>query len=157
MGAFVVVAFVRPATAGYTFPRSRWPLHITLARFDTREPAESVSGRVGPALSGCLGFDVHIGADALFGRGGSVPVSLVEPEPRLQLLHDSLLDALGDEVHLLSPQHLRENFRPHVSHQAEGRLHAGDTVQVGRAALVDMRPDGDAKHRRVVAVWEGTR
>jgi 2'-5' RNA ligase len=153
MGAYVVVVFIRPVRAGHMFPRSDWPLHITLARFDSKEPAEGVAERIGRALSGWLGFDVRTGADDFFGRNHSVPVSLVEPHPQLQLLHDRLLDELGTDVHLLSPHHARQNFRPHISHQAEGRLQSGEVVRVAQAALVDMRPDGDSKHRRVLAVW----
>lgn len=155
MGAYVVVVFIKPVRAGHTFQRSEWPLHITLARFDSKEPPDGVTKRIDRAFSGLQAFDVCTGADDFFGRNRSVPVSLVEPHPQLQLLHDRLLDALGADVHLLSPHHMRQNFRPHISHQAEGRLHSGDVVHVQQAALVDMRPDGDAKHRRVLAVWNG--
>jgi len=153
MGAYVVVVFVRPVPAGHTFPRSDWPLHITLARFDSKETPSGIAERVGGTVSGLLGFDVRTGADDFFGRNRSVPVSLVEPHPQLQLLHDRLLDALGADVHLLSPQHARRNFRPHISHQAEGRLQPGEIVRVEQAALVDMRPNGDSNHRHVLAVW----
>jgi hypothetical protein len=154
MGAYVVVVFIRPVRAGHMFPRSAWPLHITLARFDSKEPPDGVGGRIGGAFAGLPEFEVHTGADDFFGRNHSVPVSLVEPHPQLQLLHDRLLDALGTDVHLLSPHHARQNFRPHISQQPEGRLQPGEVVRVEQAALVDMRPDGDAKHRRVIEVWE---
>ncbi|MFD1214203.1 2'-5' RNA ligase family protein [Arthrobacter sp. GCM10027362] len=153
MGAYVAVVFVQPVEAGLIFPRTAWPLHITLARFDTRENADVVSGRIGSALAAGLGFTVRIGPDALFGRNGTVRVSLVEPHPRLQALHDGLLDALGPGVHVLSPQHIRAHFRPHVT-QTDTRLHPGDTMDVRQAALVDMRPGGDSRIRKVLAVWE---
>jgi len=153
MGAYVAVVFVQPVQAGFSFPRTEWPLHVTLARFDTKEGPESIGRRIGPPLSAQLGFTVRIGQDARFGRNGSVRVSLVEPDARMQALHDGLLDALGPEVNVLSPHHTRQHFRPHVSHQAS-RLHPGDAVRVRQAALVDMRPGGDSRIRTVLAVWE---
>lgn len=154
MGSYVVVVFVRPVQPGFMFPRTHWPLHITLARFDTKEPADVVSRSLQTAFAGHAGFAAGVGAEDFFGRTRSVPVSLLDPDPRLQLLHDSLLDALGENTHVLSPHQTRENFRPHISHQAEGRVHPGDVVRVSQTALVDMRPDGDSKHRRVIEVWE---
>jgi 2'-5' RNA ligase len=154
MGAYVAVVFVQPVQAGFTFPRAEWPLHLTLARFDTRESADAIRTRIGPALAAGLGFTARIGQDALFGRSGTVPVSLVEPHPKLQALHEALLDALGPAVHVLSPQHLRAHFRPHVT-QLAGRLQPGDSLEVAQAALVDMRPGGDSRFRKVLAVWDG--
>ncbi|MBV1779267.1 2'-5' RNA ligase family protein [Paeniglutamicibacter sp. ABSL32-1] len=153
MGVYVLVAFVVPARAGLVFPRSGWPLHITLVRFDTRESAEVVRARLDGVLPARLGFGVRVGPDAQFGRDGSVPVSLVEPEPALQRLHTAALEALGEQVHLPGARHNGPNYRPHVTH-ADTRLRPGDRVQIRQAALVDMRPDNDPRLRRVLAVWE---
>ncbi len=153
MGAYVLVAFVVPVQAGLVFPRSGWPLHITLVRFDTRETAEALCDRLDGVLPQRLGFGVRMGPDAQFGRDASVPVSLVEPEPALQLLHESALETLGPQVHLPGAQHNGLNYRPHITHAGE-RLQPGDQVQVRQAALVDMRPDNDPRLRRVMAVWE---
>lgn len=154
MGAFVVVVFVQPVAAGLTFERSQWPLHITLARFDTKESADVVMGRLGPALTRHLGFRVRVGGDDYFGRNGTVHVSLVEPVPRLQRLHEECLAAVGPDSHVLSPHHTGKYFRPHVSHTV-GRLQPGDEISVRQAALVDMRPDSDSRFRRVLGVWDG--
>ena len=153
MGVFVLVVFVVPVRAGTVFPRSSWPLHITVARFDTRETADDVCARLDVVLPALLGFGVRIGQDAQFGRDGSVPVSLVEPEPALQRLHAAALEALGERVHLPGARHNGPNYRPHVTH-ADTRLRPGDHVRVRQAALVDMRPDSDPRLRRVLAVWE---
>lgn len=153
MGAFVVVVFVQPVAAGLTFERSQWPLHITLARFDTKETVDVVMDRLGPALTRHLGFGVRVGGDDFFGRNGTVHVSLIEPEPRLQRLHEECVAAVGPAAHLLSLHHTGKHFRPHVSHTV-GRLQPGDEVNVRQAALVDMRPDSDSRFRRVLGVWD---
>ncbi|MDQ0095023.1 hypothetical protein [Paeniglutamicibacter psychrophenolicus] len=91
--------------------------------------------------------------DAQFGRNESVPPSVVEPEPALQLLHEAVLEALVLQVHLLGARHTCSNYRPHVTH-AETHLLPGYHVRIRQKALVDMRPDGNPRLRRVVAVWE---
>ncbi|MGL3806695.1 2'-5' RNA ligase family protein [Paeniglutamicibacter sp. R2-26] len=151
MGAFVLVSFVVPVQAGLVFPRTSWPLHVTVVRFDTRDTVTAICARLDQALPSLLGFGVCVGPDAHFGRNGSVPVSLVEPEPALELLHAAALEALGPEAHL--PGHHHSNYRPHVTHAAE-RLYPGDRFTISQAALVDLRPDNDPRLRRVVAVWE---
>ncbi|RAX48921.1 hypothetical protein DQ353_12435 [Arthrobacter sp. AQ5-05] len=83
MGACVLVAFIVPGQAGLAFPRSDWPLHIAVARFDTRETADFVSARIDGVLPARWGFGVRIGADAQFGRDPCVPVSLLDPEPAM--------------------------------------------------------------------------
>jgi len=152
MDAFVVVVFVRPVDPGLVFESSRWPLHITLARFDSAEPSKELAERIGPGVENGLGYTVTVGEDDFFGRNGRVHVSLVQPDDRLQDLHERLLDALGPDVHLLSPYHTRSRFRPHISHTV-GRLHPGDEVAVRQVSLVDMRPGGDHRFRKVLAVW----
>lgn len=153
MGAFVLVAFVVPVSAGLVFDRSSWPLHVTLVRFDSREPANDVCARLDGVLPERLGFGVRIGLDAQFGHNASVPVSLVEPEPALHELHRAALEALGEQVHLPGAQHDRSHYRPHVTHAAT-RLRPGDRFRIQQAALVDMRPEKDPRLRRVLAVWE---
>ena len=153
MGAFVLVAFVVPVPAGLVFPRTSWPLHITVVRFDTRETADAVRARLDAVLPVLLGFGVLIGSDAQFGRDASVPVSLVEPEPALLRLHLAALEALGPQVHLPGARHNDPNYRPHVTH-ADTRLRPGDKIRLRQAALVDLRPDNDPRLRRVLAVWE---
>ncbi|WP_422934291.1 2'-5' RNA ligase family protein [Sinomonas sp. P47F7] len=152
-GAFVVVAFVEWTPVGEPFSKHRWPLHVTLLRFDAPyEAALAAVGRAFEAHDGGIG--VRIGGDAHFGYRGRVRVSLVEPEPALDALHARVLaevTAAGGRVH--SPQHTGQGFKPHVSVQGERRVHRGDRVRLDDFALVDMAPDGDTSVRVVVADW----
>ncbi|WP_334172966.1 2'-5' RNA ligase family protein [Sinomonas sp.] len=157
LGAFVVVAFVEPVGVGAPFSKRQWPLHLTLLRFDSpRVPALEAVGRA-------IAFDdgpipVVVADDADFGFRGRVRVSLVEPEPRLQALHDrivaevaAVVEATGGRIH--SPQHTGKGFRPHISVQGERRVHRGDKLILDTFALVDMAPDGDTSLRVAVAAW----
>ncbi len=168
MRNLIFVAFVEPVAEGQVFPRTDWPLHITLVRFDVRFDAGSqdsadVAGRIAgladAAATTALGAGLTVGKDAGFGRNGSVPVNLVQPHPALQELHERLVQVVADAGgRILTPHHTLTGYRPHVSHQAategsEKRLHPGDAVVLDRIALVDMAPDGDHTIRRVLRLW----
>ena len=159
----IFVAFVEPVAEGAVFPRTDWPLHITLVRFDVGGPdsagaTERVAVLADGAARAALGTHLAVGEDAAFGRNGSVAVSLVEPHPALQALHEALVQAVAAvEGRILTPRHTLSGYRPHVSHHGSGpgikRLNPGDAVVLDRIALVDMAPDGDHTIRRVLRLW----
>lgn len=152
---FVAVAFVEPTGIGQRFGKRHWPLHVTLLRFDMAPEAAlaAASGAIS-ASAGLLPLRVRIGRDADFGYRGRVRVSLVEPHPGLQTLHESVRDAVaagGGRIH--SPAHTGRGFRPHVSVQGERRVRPGEDVRLEGVALVDMAPGGDTDWRVVTAQW----
>lgn len=152
-----MAAFVEPVAAGQEFPRTDWPMHITLVRFDVENDGDTArfAALAEMPAKQALGTVLAVGGDDRFGRQGSVPVSLVEADPALQALHDSLVQAV-DQVsgRIASPHHTRRNFRPHVSHHGDKRLNPGDAVVLGHIALVDMAPDGNRSIRRILELWE---
>jgi hypothetical protein len=172
MRSLIAVAFVEPVTEGLEFPREGWPLHITLVKFDvvgpkslpetTPRPAadDSLAARIAslmePPVAEALGSSVTVGSDAGFGRAGSVPVSLIDPSPALQGLHDALVRIVAEVPgRIATAGHTLEGYRPHVSHLGARRLHAGDVVVLDQIALVDMAPDGGHATRRVLKLWTG--
>lgn len=155
MRNLILVAFVEPVTDGLVFPRSEWPLHITLVRFDVEDAAvERVAALASPHAAAALGAALSVGEDAGFGRKGSVPVSLIKLQPDLQALHERLVaavESVGGTI--LTPAHTLSGYRPHVSHKGDKRLNPGDGVVLDRIALVDMAPDGDRTVRRILQLW----
>ena len=155
MRNLILVAFVEPVPDGLVFPRSEWPLHITLVRFDVEDvAAERVAALAAPPAAAALGARLGVGEDAGFGRNGSVPVSLVQPQQDLQALHERLVaavESVGGKI--LTPAHTLSGYRPHVSHHGDKRLNPGDAVVLDRIALVDMAPDGDRTVRRILRLW----
>ncbi len=173
-----MVVFVEAVTEGMEFPRDNWPLHITLVKFDVAPSAGAeVAPARGPAepgppgaandplaahlaelmdgpVSAALGGHVSVGGDAGFGRAGSIPVSLITPDPALQELHDVLVRIVaGLPGRISTPGYTGAGYRPHVSHHGGKRLRAGDAVTLDRIALVDMAPDGSHAFRRVLRLW----
>lgn len=156
MRNLVCVVFVEPVTDGLVFPRTQWPLHITLARFDVEGDAEleRLAALVDPHAKAALGARLAVGEEAGFGRNGTVAVNLIQPQRDLQVLHEELVGAVasaGGKV--LTPAHTLGGYRPHVSHQGGRQLRPGDAVVLDRIALVDMAPDGDRTVRRVLRLW----
>lgn len=159
MRNLILVAFVEPVAEGLVFPRSDWPLHITLVRFDVgatdgADPAEGIAALAQAPAGAALGARLTVGNDAGFGRNGSVPVSLIQPQRDLQTLHEQLVAAVGSlGGKVLTPAHTLSGYRPHVSHHGDKRLYPGDVVVLDWIALVDMAPDGDRTVRRVLRLW----
>ncbi|MDQ0754647.1 2'-5' RNA ligase family protein [Arthrobacter sp. B3I4] len=175
MRNLIVVAFLEPVTEGTDFPREAWPLHITLVKFDVVDPlppgdgdseggadgeghrdpvVETVAGLMDAPVRAFLGSSLTVGGGAGFGRGGSVPVSLIEPSAALQHLHEALVDvveALPGRVS--TPAYTRSGYRPHVSHRGGKAPLAGEKLVLNRVALVDMAPDGGHASRRVLKLW----
>ena len=181
MRNLIVVAFLEPVTEGMEFPRDAWPLHITLVKFDVVSlPPQADDGGGGPESSdaaavgddalaarvaglmdapvrAALGSTVTVGGEAGFGRGGSVPVSLIEASAPLQGLHEALVgvvEALPGRI--ATPGYTMAGFRPHVSHRDGKAPRAGENLELDRIALVDMAPDGGHSTRRLLRLWEAT-
>ncbi|UUL76667.1 2'-5' RNA ligase family protein [Pseudarthrobacter sp. Fe7] len=159
MRNLIFVVFVEPVAEGQVFPRTDWPLHITLVRFDaastdSADAAERLAGLAEAPAAAALGAALAVGEDAAFGRNGSVPVSLIAPHPVLQTLHEAFVQAVT-AVHgrILTPAHTLSAYRPHVSHHGDKRLNQGDAVVLDRVALVDMAPGGDHSVRHVLRLW----
>ncbi|MGX9899195.1 2'-5' RNA ligase family protein [Arthrobacter sp. SA17] len=165
MKNLILVAFLEPVIRGSEFPRGRWPLHVTLVKFDVGPRAggesagsDEVVARVVAQVEGpvkrALGASLTIGDEAGFGQRQLVEVNVVEPDFRLQELHENLVhevQSLGAVVS--TPGYTLQNYRPHVTRQGERRFHRGDAVVLDRVALVDMAPDGDRRIRRVLELW----
>ncbi|GAA3320118.1 2'-5' RNA ligase family protein [Arthrobacter ramosus] len=160
MRNLILVAFVEAVADGLVFPRSDWPLHITLLRFDVdpSDDDDDVAARLGelvtaPAM-GALGADLTVGPDAGFGHQGSIPVSLVEHHPVLQGLHEELFDAVASVGgRVATPRYVMEHYRPHISHHDGKRPKPGDAVVLDQIALVDMAPEGNHTIRRILKLW----
>jgi 2'-5' RNA ligase superfamily len=172
MRNLIVVAFLDPVTEGMEFPRDGWPLHITLVKFDVVDHLASTDddgGGAGDALAArvagfmdapvraALGSTVTVGGEAGFGRGGSIPVSLIRPNAALQSLHEALVGAVAAlPGRIATPGYTMAGYRPHVSHRGEKAPGTGEQLLLDRVALVDMAPDGGHATRRVLRLWVTT-
>jgi hypothetical protein len=159
MRNLIWVAFTEPVSPGLVFPRSDWPLHITLLRFDvgsdvSADVADVLAALAEAPVKGALGTRLRVGEEAGFGHMGSIPVSLIEHNPLLQGLHEEIVDAantVGGRI--ATPNYVLERYRPHISHHDGKRPKPGDVVVLDQVALVDMAPEGDHTIRRILRLW----
>src|SRR5690242_15457012 len=114
MPRFVVVLPLVPLTEGDEFTVADWPLHVTLVEpFQADVAGEEVAGILaGVEGIGSGGSPVRAtaGDEAMFGRRGDVPVTLVHDAGELAALRGRAmrgLAAAGIDVRA------RLDFRPH--------------------------------------------
>ncbi|WP_400159515.1 hypothetical protein [Arthrobacter sp. BPSS-3] len=122
------------------------------------DPLETeIARRMDPIVRAALGEVLTAGEPANFGRNGSIPVTLIEPNERLQQLHEGLLDIV-ESLHgrVATGAYTRSGYRPHVSHQGAKLLKTGDRLVLDRVALVDMAPGGTHSSRKVLTLWDAT-
>lgn len=159
MRNLIWVAFTEPVHPGLVFPRSDWPLHITLLRFDvgpelSADVDDVLADLAEAPVKGALGTRLRVGEEAGFGHLGSIPVSLIEHNPLLQGLHDELVEAaVSNGARIATPNYVLEHYRPHISHHDGKRPKPGDAVVLDQVALVDMAPDGNHTIRRILRLW----
>ncbi|MFJ5957484.1 2'-5' RNA ligase family protein [Paenarthrobacter sp. NPDC092416] len=159
MRNLIWVAFTEPVQPSLVFPRSDWPLHITLLRFDAgaqvSADVENVLSRLAEApVKGALGTQLRVGEEAGFGHMGSIPVSLIDHNPLLQGLHEELVEAaVSVGARIATPNYVLGSYRPHISHHDGRRPKPGDVVVLDQVALVDMAPEGDHTIRRILRLW----
>ncbi|WP_347109114.1 2'-5' RNA ligase family protein [Paenarthrobacter sp. S56] len=159
MRNLIWVAFTEPVHEGLVFPRSDWPLHITLLRFDVgNDGGADVAGVLADLaevpINGALGTEVTVGEDAGFGHLGSIPVSLIKHNPLLQGLHEELVEAaVAHSARIATPNYILGHYRPHISHHDGKRPSPGDVVVLDQIALVDMAPEGNHTIRRILRLW----
>ena len=79
----------------------------------------------------------------LFGQNKDIPVMRLERTAELLDLHIALLGLVRSCGARLDEQWVGEsNWNPHVTHQPEARLYAGDEVMVDSLDLITRRHDG---------------
>lgn len=149
---YVIVHFIDKSQVPKEFPSSEWPLHVTLlANFTLGKPIGQLDSELRGLAFQEEPFDIIADGEAIFGPKQNIAVSLIQPNERIQKLHERLADiasslgAIYDE-----PAFMGEGFRPHATIQVNSRLSEKQLVTLNDFALVDMFPDNDINRRRII-------
>jgi hypothetical protein len=151
MSKYVLVKFLESMPDGTEFPGNNWPLHLTIVgHFTVTWNEAELTRKLRELLSMQPMITVCAQHDELFGPQRDIPVTVLEPAPELISLHNKVVTLLktGHSV-FDNLEFIESGYRPHVSIQADDRLHEGDVVQIEAVSLVDMAPGGDTSRRRV--------
>ena len=78
---------------------------------------------------------------------------VIEPSDNILALHRALMQNLAP-LHPVfdEPEFIGNGYRPHVTRRAFGGVEAGDVLELGQLALVDMTPNQPERMRQVLAV-----
>lgn len=132
MNTYVIVSFLEenfPAK----FSARAWPLHVTIVRpFVCEKFPEEVLEELRSIAADHKAIPTVGVSKQLFGVEKNVPVVELEKTPELQALHERILSKPW--VELVPP--LFQEFRPHVSEQASGKVYVGTEVVVRSISLI---------------------
>jgi 2'-5' RNA ligase len=152
---YVIVHFIDKTGLPDEFSSSQWPLHVTLLANFTTESVSELEQKLAAYAKETEPFTITADGEALFGPSKNVAVSLIQPNQHIVAMHKALasiassLGAVYDE-----PAFMHDGYRPHATKQASARLSDGQVVLLSDFTLVDMYPDNDIRHRRIIKTFE---
>ncbi len=155
MQKYVLVSFLKPIDNGAEFMVGHWPLHTTLvANFALDLSGSQLPNKLTTLFAQHQPLQTIATEDDYFGPERQVHVTRLMRTPELASLHNQTV-ALIRNCHGVfdEPHYLEDGYKPHVTVQADGRVHAGDPVRISTITLVDMFPDGDIAKRRVMQAF----
>lgn len=142
---YVLVAMVEPQEVGYRF--SEWPLHITLLPWFTAPSLRQVVDICRVVVNSMEPFEVAVKERAHFGGSNrKLPVMLIEKQPQLMQLHNSLLKHIQDLDWNVAGRYTGRLYKPHVT-----RHHGKDaegSVMIDAIYIVEKLEQG---YRKVVS------
>lgn len=144
-GDLLVTALVTPLPEG-PFPEHSWPLHVTIvAWFRTPALADAITHSLAQRLKDIAPFDVHMSEEARLGYGGRALVNLVrQPTPFIDIQQRTIecLKAFNTDF-VTGTGTWDEAYKPHVTVQKNGRLHAGDQWKCDQLYVVEATRNGN--------------
>lgn len=149
---YAIVHLIDNLPVGYEFSMSDWPLHITLADvFAIEGSSAELIIDLETEFSSHPPIQSSVVGDEWFGENKSVHVKLIKKSEELQQLHEAILSVLSDyKVKFNSPEYTHAGFKPHSTVQKNSQLDLGDTITLDSLTLIDMFPDNNPSHRRVL-------
>lgn len=154
MSRYVVVAPLTPMAVGDLFTTREWPLHVTLVQvFATEATLDEIARRLATVAAGSPAITVVAGDETNFGRSHTIPVTLVDSSVALDALHAACVAAIEELApRYESPEFMGAGYRPHVTIKRQGRVLAGDVLELRQLAVVDMEPGQRDGGREVLTV-----
>ncbi len=141
---FVLVHILEPVKIGLRF--TSWPLHITLLPWFSASDYDELQKQLKKLLISHQKFSVETGERAYFGYQGKLPVTLIEPNDKLQQLHEELLKLVEANNWNLEGRYVGSQYRPHVTQQV-GKDAEDSPVVIDKVTIVEKLAQG---YRQVV-------
>ena len=153
---YVIVHFIDISNVPGEFPKSEWPLHVTLlANFTISLPLEELIQKLELYALEIVPFEIMSDGEDVFGPNQNIAVSLIQQSESIRKVHADLsaiskaLGAKYDELKFMG-----EGFRPHATKQINARLMDKQIIALNNFTLVDMYPDNDINRRRIIKTYK---
>jgi 2'-5' RNA ligase len=135
--------FIEHAAIGQPFPRSNWPLHISLVPWFLCGSPNILDESLSSMLSGICQFEVAVGGEAMFGSKKNIKVNLIEPSRQLLDLHKKLLAGVNTLGKLdTDEQFAGSGYRAHITHAKGRRKQQGEIIRVDSIHLAELIDSG---------------
>ena len=136
---FFLGHFIEDAIIGQPFPRSNWPLHITIVPWFLCGCPDKLDVDLAKTLPALQKFNVKVGSETMFGSKKNIRVNTIETSSQLVNLHTILLNKVKKLGDLDSDkQFVDEGYRAHITH-AKGRyIPQGNTVRISSIHLTEL-------------------
>lgn len=145
--------FIEEAVIGQPFPRSNWPLHITLVPWFICGGPNRLDQKLAEAAVHLAAFDARVGGEMMFGPKRNIRVNLIEPNIRLARLHEQLLGAVQKLGRLdTDEQFTGKGYRAHITHVGGRRKLPGDIIRIDSIHLTELTNDSQCtplRHYRI--------
>lgn len=114
MNTFLFLLEIDPLIAGATY--KKLPLHCTLIPwFDTEMPPGELLGRLAKVFRNTPSFELISGESVLFGKDSNIPVHVLQKNPNLSTLHETLVRELISLGIQIDSTWTGPSYQPHVT------------------------------------------
>lgn len=151
---YTIICLFEDVKEGYNFPSSDWPIHTTFVdTFASDLSKPLLIKEFTDITAGLKELKTNGVKDEYFGPNKEIHVVLLEKNTEIVAMHYHLINKLKEHgLKLNDPQYSEDGFLPHSTVQEHGQINIGDEVAVTNLALVDMFPDEDPYHRKILKV-----
>jgi hypothetical protein len=142
MNLYVIVS-VLDTVPTEAFPRSNWPLHLTLLGNFYTEASESELYRILANATEKIPPLLVVGErKEMFGKNADVPVTVLQKTVGLESLHSQLRHSFSSSVlRFETPDYIGAGYLPHITDTAEVKLETDEEVQLTTISLVRLTED----------------
>jgi hypothetical protein len=133
MNTFLIVSFLTPP--GQSFPKSHWPLHVTMLRpFRSEKDGENLLKILRQFCDQNKAIETVGLSKELFGTHKDILVTELRKTPELISLHADITTVFDPFICFNDMEF--KTFRPHVTKQGEDEASIGQSILLNSLSLV---------------------
>jgi hypothetical protein len=141
MREYVIASIKNPPNQQF-FKRHNWPLHLTLlGNFYSNIDLNLLKRLFSDSSRELRNIKVKCKSKQMFGPSKDIPVMELVKTEELNNIHHGLYEALKTEITLERPYINLKYYRPHVTDQADDKMHINDVFNLDSISLVELKDE----------------